>query len=155
MRIIDFSPIVGLSIRNYACVNNNDLDSIFSDIESSTSIEVLEDNITTNLLMLLLKNVNLPNLHLFELVLDVVNESCKTTLIIKNHMLLEIDNYIKEFKKLLNILTNKYNLHGQCYNDFIITDNLGLKLIITEANNDISFGKGSIRDIVWEDASWK
>lgn len=129
--IIDFSPLAGLSITNYSLVYNSNLSSMFKDIEDMDFIRLLEDNIIKNIIFCLIKKIILTPSAIFEISIDIVNETFKTTLMINDENKNEVEKYMETFETLFNSIQKTKDT------DFYPVDEIGnYKLIMMEINNE-------------------
>lgn len=142
-KLVDFSALRGLSINNYSMVYNNNLSSMFKDIEDSDLVKILESSIIKNIILCFIKEVKLPFNNIFELSVDMVNETFKTTLDISNVVITEVINYMNLFYNLFkkienNMITNYYPV-----------DELDYKLVMMEKIDDNFFKEGRHSYLLW------
>lgn len=142
-KLVDFSALRGLSINNYSMVYNNNLSSMFKDIEDSDLVKILESSIIKNIILCFIKEVKLPFNNIFELSVDMVNETFKTTLDISNVVITEVINYMNLF----------YNLFKKIENNMIVNyypvDELDYKLVMMEKIDDNFFKEGRHSYLLW------
>ena len=142
-KLVDFSALRGLSINNYSMVYNNNLSSMFKDIEDSDLVKILESSIIKNIILCFIKEVKLPFNNIFELSVDMVNETFKTTLDISNVVITEVINYMNLF----------YNLFKKIENNMIANyypvDELDYKLVMMEKIDDNFFKEGRHSYLLW------
>lgn len=144
-KIVDVSPIVALNLSTYSMVYRNNLYTILSDIEDNEFKSIVEENITKNILLCLIKNINLPNTLIFEIALDIVNETFKTTLIYTENMVNDINIYVNEFKDYFNKIINTKILETH-----VPVDNYGeYKILFMENNNDVNYRETFVNTVYW------
>lgn len=144
-KIIDVSPIIALNLSTYSIVYNNNLYSILDEIEDNTIKTIIEESITKNILLCLIKNIKLPNNLIFELALDIVNETFSTTLNYDVKMNNSIIHYVNEFKDYLNKIINTKILETH-----IPIDNYGdYRILFMEKNNEINYRETTVNAIYW------
>ena len=144
-KIIDVSPIIALNLSTYSIVYNNNLYTILDEIEDNTIKTIIEESITKNILLCLIKNIKLPNNLIFELALDIVNETFNTTLNYDVKMNNTIMHYVNEFKDYLNKIINTKILETH-----IPIDNYGdYRILFMEKNNEINYRETTVNAIYW------
>lgn len=144
-KIIDVSPIIALNLSTYSIVYNNNLYTILDEIEDNTIKTIIEESITKNILLCLIKNIKLPNNLIFELALDIVNETFNTTLNYDVKMNNTIMHYVNEFKDYLNKIINTKILETH-----IPIDNYGdYRILFMEKNNEINYRETVVNAIYW------
>ena len=144
-KIIDVSPIIALNLSTYSIVYNNNLYAILDEIEDNTIKTIIEESITKNILLCLIKNIKLPNNLIFELALDIVNETFNTTLNYDVKMNNTIMHYVNEFKDYLNKIINTKILETH-----IPIDNYGdYRILFMEKNNEINYRETVVNAIYW------
>lgn len=143
IKLIDFSSLSGLSINNYSIVYNSNLSSMFKDIEDMDLIKMIEDSLIKNIILCFIKDIKLPFNNIFELSVDMINETYKTTLDVSVIMKQEIINYMEIFYKLFkelecNITSNYYPV-----------DEMDYKLVMMENTNDNFYREGKHSYLLW------
>lgn len=142
-KLVDFSALRGLSINNYSMVYNNNLSSMFKDIEDSDLVKILESSIIKNIILCFIKEVKLPFNNIFELSVDMVNETFKTTLDISNVVITEVINYMNLFYSLFKKIEN--NMIANYYP----VDEIDYKLVMMEKIDDNFFKEGRHSYLLW------
>ncbi len=143
IKLVDFSSLTGLSINNYSMVYNSDLSSIFDSIEDEDLIKLLESGLIKNIILCFIKNVKLPYINIFEMSVDMLNETYKTTLDISKIVITEINKYMNLFYSLFTRLEN--NLSSNYYP----VDEIDYKLVMLEKTDDNFFKEGRHSYLLW------
>lgn len=107
--VIDLSPIVAMNLNNYSTIFQSNLNSLLKGLDDNI-IEMVEESITKNILFCLIKKIEVANIHLFDLALDVVNETLKTTIQLPSYLIPEAIKYIESFKQYLNAMIIKFKI---------------------------------------------